>query len=559
MNAANYLGHNNWQLPTTPLSDPNCGKVGPGGGGNFGFGCTAAALASMYNALGLNAPNTAVPIPNNSTGPFHNVQPYLYWSQTTFSASQGNSAFSFASGFVGANTLPNVLYLWPAIAGRLPGMPAENGKGLQVSPDGLTVYDPQNDVTWAANANLAATNRFGVPLCTNPTTPALCVVADGSMTWASAEQFLANMNSAAYLGQTNWIAPAITGCTNYNCGGTANPMGNLYYQQLHLTQGSPAAPAPKVAVGPFQNLQPYLYWSCLGQTVPSPCESQGPIVNQEWSYSFGSGFEGTDILVNSLYATAYYVGPANTAPPSPALTPGSLANGATYAPGGLVPGSWAQVKGTNLSSTSRIWKASDFVGLGNNLPVKLDGVQVLVNSIPAAVYFIDPAQINFQIPNGITGTASVQVTYNGQASNTVTAQAASSAPGIFQIIVNGVNYAAGVFLDGKIVGDPAVSSGYRKAKPGDVIELYATGLVATPAGIVPSEQTVSGVTVTIGSVAIPADFAGLVAVGEFQINFTVPQQIADGTYPISIQVNGTSSPSTIDSNPPGPIVLPIQH
>ena len=115
MNAANYLGHNNWQLPTTPLVDPNCGKVGPGGSGNFGFGCTAAALASMYNALGLKAPNTAVPIPNNSAGPFHNVQPYLYWSQTTFSASQGNSAFSFASGFVGANTLPNVLYVWPAI------------------------------------------------------------------------------------------------------------------------------------------------------------------------------------------------------------------------------------------------------------------------------------------------------------------------------------------------------------------------------------------------------------------------------------------------------------
>ena len=245
--------------------------------------------------------------------------------------------------------------------------------------------------------------------------------------------------------------------------------------------------------------------------------------------------------MNSLYATAYYVGPANITPPSPALTAGSLANGATYASGGLVPGSWAQVKGTNLSNTSRIWSTADFAGLGNNLPTKLDGVQVSVNNLPAAVYSIDPAQINFQVPNGVTGTASVHVTYNGQASNTLTAQAASSAPGIFPVIVNGVNYPAAVFADGKYAGDPAANAVFRKAKPGDVIQLYATGLAATPAGVEPSLQSVSGVTVTIGSVTFPADFAGLVAVGEFQINFTVPQQIADGTYPISIQVNGASS------------------
>src|ERR1017187_2816797 len=64
MNAANYLGHNNWQLPTTPLNDKTCGKTGPTGQ-NFGFGCTAGALASLYNTLGVKPPNTALPIPNN--------------------------------------------------------------------------------------------------------------------------------------------------------------------------------------------------------------------------------------------------------------------------------------------------------------------------------------------------------------------------------------------------------------------------------------------------------------------------------------------------------------
>jgi uncharacterized protein (TIGR03437 family) len=98
----------------------------------------------------------------------------------------------------------------------------------------------------------------------------------------------------------------------------------------------------------------------------------------------------------------------------------------------------------------------------------------------------------------------------------------------------------------------------RKAKPGEVVQLYATGLVVTPAGVIPTPQGVSGVMVTVGAQTVPADFAGLVAVGEFQINFRVPQ-LADGTYPVSISVNGVSSPATINSNPPAPIVLPVQH
>jgi hypothetical protein len=60
--------------------------------------------------------------------------------------------------------------------------------------------------------------------------------------------------------------------------------------------------------------------------------------------------------------------------------------------------------------------------------------------------------------------------------------------------------------------------------------------------------------VTIGGVTVPADFDGLIAVGEFLINFTVPSQLADGTHPMSISVNGVSPPP-ISSNLPYPIVL----
>ena len=118
MNLTNFLGHTNWQLPTTPLNDRNCERIGPTGN-NFGFGCTAGAMATLYGQMGLQSPNTAVPIPANTAGPFSNLQPYLYWSASDGSSpSQGHATFSFATGWQGANTLPNFLYLWPMIRGK---------------------------------------------------------------------------------------------------------------------------------------------------------------------------------------------------------------------------------------------------------------------------------------------------------------------------------------------------------------------------------------------------------------------------------------------------------
>ena len=56
--------------------------------------------------------------------------------------------------------------------------------------------------------------------------------------------------------------------------------------------------------------------------------------------------------------------------------------------------------------------------------------------------------------------------------------------------------------------------------------------------------------------------AALVASGEFQVNFTVPQQFATlppGNYPLTVAVNGVSSPANINTNPPAPLMVPIQH
>jgi hypothetical protein len=57
-----YLGHNNWQLPATPGIDRSCSSTGPNGI-SFGIGCTNSAMRSLfYQSLGLQYPDTAVPI-----------------------------------------------------------------------------------------------------------------------------------------------------------------------------------------------------------------------------------------------------------------------------------------------------------------------------------------------------------------------------------------------------------------------------------------------------------------------------------------------------------------
>jgi len=315
---AGYLGHKNWQLPTAPDQGSSCARTGRHGE-SFGFHCSGGALGSLYyRSLGLREPDTAVRIPTNTVGPFNDFQPYLYWSGSPpADPKQGFVSFSFNTGFQGANVTLNYLYVLPVIKGKLPGTPPATDKGLEVNPDGQTVYDPVAQVTWLADANLAAKQTFGVAGI-NP---------DGSMEHSVAVQWIAAMNKAdqgrGYLSQTNWQMPetvspdptcsiGMNGTTGYDC--TGSPMGELFYKQLGLLRGESVAAAPDVKVGPFHDIQPYLYWACEAETAITACLAAGPADGFEWNFSFGNGFEGTNLLANDLYVMVYYPG-------SPTKTP----------------------------------------------------------------------------------------------------------------------------------------------------------------------------------------------------------------------------------------------
>ncbi len=229
-------------------------------------------------------------------------------------------------------------------------------------------------------------------------------------------------------------------------------------------------------------------------------------------------------------------------------------NGATnIANSPIVAGSWVTIKGANFSDASLNWNNLDF---SNGLPTTIGGVQVLFNGKPAATYYIQNDQINVQAPSSVpsSGNVSVQVVRNNVTSNTVSATAAAAAPGIFPYSLdNGKTfYPAAVFLDSTLVGDPAVLASARKAKPGDVVLLFTTGMGVSPAGVlVDPTGFAPAVQVLIDNTPATVTSTFLVAPGEWQINIVVPSGLSDGNHQIVVKTGGASSQAGV--------IIPITH
>ena len=231
----------------------------------------------------------------------------------------------------------------------------------------------------------------------------------------------------------------------------------------------------------------------------------------------------------------------------------SVVNGATFQPG-IVAGSWTTITGANLADTSRTWADGDFTNGSPVLPTTLSGVSVKINGLNAPVYYISPTQINVQAPGGISGSVPVVVTRNGASSTAVNANAVANAPGLFTYSLGGKTFPSALY-NGTVtlVGDPALYGAAAKAKAGDIIQLYATGLGTSPAGnIIGSTIVFNGtVTATLGTANTTVQFAGLVGVGLFQVNIIVPAGLADGDYQLLIKANGVSSQTGV--------IVPITH
>src|ERR1022692_5235786 len=55
---------------------------------------------------------------------------------------------------------------------------------------------------------------------------------------------------------------------------------------------------------------------------------------------------------------------------------------------------WVEIKGSNLSQTTRIWGGGDFDPVTGDMPTSLDSVSATVNGKLAYIYLLSPAQVN---------------------------------------------------------------------------------------------------------------------------------------------------------------------
>ncbi len=278
-------------------------------------------------------------------------------------------------------------------------------------------------------------------------------------------------------------------------------------------------------------------------------------------------------------------------PPTPPPTISAVVNAASLQPG-IAADAWVTVQGTNLANSTRPWGPGDIVN--GALPTQLDGVSVTIDGNPAYVSYISPTQINVQAPDDASlGPVMVAVNNNNLASSPFTAQLQPASPAVYlwsnQYSVS-TEANCFVFTESGLFGgvtappaqpsgvltlwgmgfspiDPMATCGFvgsaglfssvstAPAAPGDTVVLWGTGFGPTsptaPAGqLVPVGQVdsvASSVSVLIGGVPAQVVSAALAQgqAGLYQIAVQVPNGLADGDQPVTMQVNGVQSPAGV--------------
>jgi uncharacterized protein (TIGR03437 family) len=216
------------------------------------------------------------------------------------------------------------------------------------------------------------------------------------------------------------------------------------------------------------------------------------------------------------------------------------------------PGSWFSVYGAGFADTTRSWQMGDFSG--SQLPVRLEGTEVRLNGRPIPLSFVSPSQINAVLPWGTPlGPVSITISTDNGVSPPVLFTVQSLVPGFFTFEPANRRYPAAVHVNGDLAGPIGLfGSGLvtRPARPGDVILLYASGLGPTspsaPEGVLiqnPLELVnAQSLVLRIGGIAAHVSFAGLVGVGLYQINATIPT-LAPGDHPIVVELSRVASQS----------------
>jgi uncharacterized protein (TIGR03437 family) len=228
------------------------------------------------------------------------------------------------------------------------------------------------------------------------------------------------------------------------------------------------------------------------------------------------------------------------------LNPQGVVNAASSAPftAQLSPGEFLTLYGTNLAPSTQ--------SAGVPFPTTLNEVQVMINEIPAPIYFVSASQIQVIVPyiTSPTSVAQIQVINNKTNSNIVTQFTGATSVGVFgsnpaNRQADSIGEAAALHPDYSLVTDSS------PAAVGETIAVYLAGMGAVsgnPAdgGAAPSSPLdTTSVTPQVylfdldgsgNQAQATVTFSGLAPgfAGLYQINFTIPSGLDGGDEALEI-------------------------
>jgi len=339
--------------------------------------------------------------------------------------------------------------------------------------------------------------------------PAACALSTLSGEWP----FSANGNSLS--GSTNTGIVDLAGVVQFD--GQGNVTANW-------TQASNTATANVSATGTYT-----VTAACLGSL------SLTDTANLKYAGSisvFGAAGNNFELVVANPQLIFTGAGRAAFVNPGQAVV-----NAGSYLYDQTPAGSVFSLFGSNLAT--RVGQATS-----TPLPTTVLTTTVTVNGELAPLFYVDPNQINAQMPEDIKpGLATVVVKNGSGTSNAVAIMVpATGTPGI---VVYGDNRAVVINQDG------TVNSPSAPAKVGDVLVAYFTGGgPVNPAGpLVSGSSSPSGLspvagpyTVKVSGVDATINYMGLTpgSVGLYQANFVLPK-VATGDRRLVITISGQDS------------------
>src|ERR1039458_5973278 len=471
-----------------------------------------------------------------------------------------------------------------------------NGSALStnyVSGTQLTASVPATQIASQGTASVTVANpgvgtSNGVTFTINVPTPSISTLSPNSAT-AGGPAFTLTINGSGFLAgsivqwngsalSTNYVSgtqltasvstnqvafQGSAGVTVQNPGGATSNASAFAINAVGGLTVLTSSPLPSGAVGvPYsQGLSatggstPYKGWAVTAGSVLPPGISltQGLLSGTgllSGNPTSGGTFTFTLQVTDNNNAIATRQFTLNITGGSVTLSTAGIVNAASYVGGQVSPGEIITIFGSFPGPATLVTLQLDSRGF---VSTNLGGAQVLFDGVQPPMIYAEAGQVSCVVPYEVSGKGStqVQVSYQGQVSNSVAMPVSAVVPGVFTVDSSGQGQGAIVNQNGTI------NSANNPAAAGSIVSVYATGEGQTnPGGIdgkpddsptpVPVTQPV---TATVGGINAQVQYAGGVSglvAGVLQVNIVIPQGIAaGGSVPIVFTIGTVSSQANV--------------